>query len=207
MTTATNTHGPGTGKPSRRDVLIVASGAFAAAGSAATLWPFVQQMNPDAATRALANIEVDLAPIKPGQAITVLWRGKSVFIRHRTPAEIDEARNVSVKALIDRNARTSGLADAAPATDDNRTKPDRAQWLVVVGVCTHLGCIPQGQRMSEQRGDWGGWFCSCHGSQYDVSGRVRKGPAPENLAVPPYHFVTDTLIEIGRLSTDGPTVV
>ncbi len=189
--------------PTRRDVLTVGSGAFAAVGAAATIWPLVQQMNPDAATLALANVEVDLTPLKPGQAITVLWRGKPVFIRHRTPAEIQAARDVAIKSLMDRAARMAGLPDEALAIDDNRTKPDHARWLVVVGVCTHLGCVPQGQRLNEKRGDWGGWFCSCHGSQYDTAGRVRQGPAPANLDVPPYHFVSDTLIEIGRLKRDA----
>ena len=187
----------------RRDFLVVTAGAFAAVGAAATLWPLAQQMNPDATTRALANIEVDLAQIRPGQAITVLWRGKSVFVRHRTPAEIAEAEAVRLPDLLDPLARTAGQPEDAPATDARRTKPGRAQWLIVVGVCTHFGCVPQGQRMGEKRGAWGGWFCSCHGSQYDTAGRVRKGPAPANLEVPPYHFVHDTLIEIGRLSREG----
>lgn len=201
MTTFTRAGLPPT--PTRRDVLTIASGAFAAVGAAATLWPLVQQMSPDAATQALANVEVDIAPVKPGQAITVLWRGKPVFIRHRTAAEIEQARAVDVRTLIDRTAKAAGVGEDAPATDVNRTKPDRQQWLVVVGVCTHFGCVPQGQSMTEKRGAFGGWFCSCHGSQYDTSGRVRVGPAPANLTVPPYHFISDTLLEIGRLSREG----
>lgn len=191
---------------SRRDVLMVASGAFAGVGALATLWPLMQQMNPDATTLALANVEVDLKPVAVGQSITVMWRGKAVFIRHRTPAEIETARAVSVADLkIDKKARMAGLAEDAPATDANRVKPGRPEWLVVVGVCTHLGCIPQGQKLGQQRGDYGGWFCSCHGSQYDGAGRVRVGPAPANLEVPPFHFVNDTTIEIGRLARPAAT--
>ncbi|MFM9940187.1 MAG: ubiquinol-cytochrome c reductase iron-sulfur subunit [Hyphomicrobiaceae bacterium] len=189
----------------RRDVLMVASGAFAAVGAAASLWPLLQQMNPDATTLALANIEVDLAPVALGQSITVMWRGKAVFIRHRTPAEIDASAAVTADKLIDKKARMAGRPEDAAASDANRVKPGRPQWLVVVGVCTHLGCVPQGQRLGERRGDHGGWFCSCHGSQYDAAGRVRVGPAPANLEVPPYHFITDTVIEIGRLSRPAAT--
>lgn len=190
----------------RRDVLTVAAGAFAAVGAAATLWPLARQMSPDAATLALANIEVDLAPVKVGQAISVMWRGRPVFIRHRTAAEIAAAQSVDVRTLIDRRAGMAGLAEDAPATDANRTKPEHPEWLVLVGVCTHLGCVPQGQRLNEKRGDYGGWFCSCHGSQYDTAGRVRIGPAPANLQAPAYYFVSDTLIEVGRLSRDGSSV-
>lgn len=190
---------------SRRDVLMVASNAFAGIGAAACLWPLVQQMNPDATTLALANIEVDLGPVAVGQSITVMWRGKAVFIRHRTPAEIEAAKAIKVADLaIDKKARMAGLPEDAPAVDANRIKAGHEQWLVVVGVCTHLGCIPQGQKLGTQRGNYGGWFCSCHGSQYDTAGRVRVGPAPANLEVPPYHFVSDTLIEIGRLSRPPP---
>lgn len=191
---------------SRRDVLMVASGAFAGVGALATLWPLMQQMNPDATTLALANIEVDLKPVAEGQSITVMWRGKAVFIRHRTAAEIEASQKVTVSDLtIDKKARTAGVPEDAPAVDANRVKPGKPQWLVVVGVCTHLGCIPQGQKLGQQRGNFGGWFCSCHGSQYDTAGRVRVGPAPANLEVPPYHFVTDTLIEIGRMTRPAAT--
>ena len=185
---------------SRRDVLLVAGSAFAAIGAAASLWPLVQQMNPDATTLALANIEVDVTQVKPGQAISAMWRGKPVFIRHRTAPEIAREAEAVVARLIDKRARAAGTPDDADASDANRTKAGRPEWLVVLGVCTHLGCVPQGQKLNEKRGDFGGWFCSCHGSQYDASGRVRVGPAPENLPVPPWHFVTDTQIEIGRLS-------
>lgn len=195
-----------TGVSTRRDFLAVSAAAFASVGAAAALWPAIDQMNPDASTRALASIEVDVSSVRPGQSITVLWRGKPVFIRHRTPSEIAKARASDVQLLIDPVARMAGLPVSARATDGNRTKPDQPAWLVVVGVCTHLGCIPQGQRMSEKRGDWGGWFCSCHGSQYDTSGRVRQGPAPQNLDVPPYHFLGSSLLEVGRLERDGPLV-
>lgn len=191
---------------SRRDVLMVASGAFAGIGAAASLWPLMQQMNPDATTLALANIEVDLTPVAVGQSITVMWRGKAVFIRHRTAAEIEASQKVAVADLtIDKKARMAGIPEDAQAIDANRIKPGYPQWLIVVGVCTHLGCIPQGQKLGQQRGSYGGWFCSCHGSQYDTAGRVRIGPAPANLEVPPYHFVSGTLVEIGRLSRPAAT--
>jgi ubiquinol-cytochrome c reductase iron-sulfur subunit len=170
-------------EPDRRDFLILAGGAFAAVGGALSLWPFIDQMNPDAGALALASIEVDIAPIKEGQAITVLWRGKPVFIRHRTPEEIKTAEDTDINTLRD------------PQADDKRVK--RPEWLIVVGVCTHLGCVPQGQKPSEPRGQYGGWFCPCHGSEYDTSGRIRRGPAPLNLAVPEYVFESDTLVKIG----------
>ncbi len=162
----------------RRDFLFLATGAFGAVGGAAFVWPLINQMNPDAGTLAMASIELDLSTVKEGQAITVLWRGKPVFVRHRTAAEIDAAKKVPMADLKD------------PASDESRaTKP---QWLVMVGVCTHLGCVPLGQA-----GDFGGWFCPCHGSHYDTSGRIRKGPAPKNLEVPSYAFLSDTKIKIG----------
>ena len=181
----------------RRDFLVVAASAFAAVGGAATLWPLIQQMNPDASTQALASIEIDVAPIQEGQAITVMWRGKPVFIRHRTKQEIESARAVELSALPDRSARNESLPESAPATDANRTKAGKAQWLVMVGICTHLGCIPKGQGLSDVKGDYNGWFCVCHGSHYDTAGRIRRGPAPRNLDVPAYEFLTDTMIKIG----------
>ena len=181
----------------RRDFLTIMAGTWAAVGAAATLWPLVQQMNPDATTEALASIEVDLAPIKEGQAITVMWRGKPVFIRHRSRAEIDAAAKADMRDLIDAVARNEALPERAPATDANRVKKDKATWLVLVGICTHLGCIPKGQTIADTKGDYGGWFCPCHGSHYDTSGRIRKGPAPRNLDVPVYEFVSDTKIKIG----------
>ncbi|HZT47861.1 MAG TPA: ubiquinol-cytochrome c reductase iron-sulfur subunit [Hyphomicrobiaceae bacterium] len=184
-------------EPNRRDFIVIAAQAFAGVGAAVALWPFIHQMNPDASTQALASIEVDLTPIKEGQAITVSWRGKPVFIRNRTPEEIKKAAEVKVADLSDTSARNDSLPEKAPATDANRTKKGHENWLVLVGICTHLGCIPKGQSLSDSRGDFGGWFCPCHGSHYDTAGRIRKGPAPRNLEVPPYSFVSDTKIKIG----------
>ena len=181
----------------RRDFLVLAGNTFAAVGGAAVLWPFVQQMNPDASALALSSIEVDLAPIKQGQAVTVMWRGKPVFIRNRTPDEIKQAQAVDVKTLTDGNARNGALPENTPAIDEDRVKKGKENWLVLVGVCTHLGCIPKGQSIADAKGDFGGWFCPCHGSHYDTSGRVRKGPAPRNLDVPVYTFLSDTKIKIG----------
>jgi ubiquinol-cytochrome c reductase iron-sulfur subunit len=167
--------------PTRRDFLFVATGAVAAVGAAAAVWPLVSQMNPDAATIAAgAPIEVDLAPIAEGQDIKVFWRGKPIYVSHRTKKQIDEARSVAVSSLPD------------PQSDESRVKPGHDQWLVVIGICTHLGCIP-----IAHEGNYDGFFCPCHGSQYDSSGRIRQGPAPLNLAVPPYTFVSDTKIQIG----------
>ncbi len=184
-------------EPNRRDFIVIAAQAFAGVGAAVALWPFIHQMNPDASTQALASIEVDLTPIKEGQAITVSWRGKPVFIRNRTPEEIKKAAEVKVADLSDTSARNDSLPEKAPATDANRTKKGHENWLVLVGICTHLGCIPKGQSLSDSRGDFGGWFCPCHGSHYDTAGRITKGPAPRNLEVPPYSFVSDTKIKIG----------
>jgi len=183
--------------PQRRDFLIIAGNAFAAVGAASLIWPFVQQMNPDAGAKALASIEVDLSPIQQGQAITVMWRGKPVFIRNRTPEEIEAAKKVPLNELVDEAARNENVEADARATDENRTLKGHENWLVMVGVCTHLGCIPKGQTLSDAKGDYGGWFCPCHGSHYDTAGRIRKGPAPRNLEVPTYEFVSDTKIKIG----------
>ena len=176
----------------RRDFLLIATGAMAAVGTVFAAWPFVAQMNPDASALALASIEVDLAGIEPGQSITVMWRGKPVFIRNRTEAEVQGAREVPLDDLKDPLARNANLPEDAPATDENRAMADQQQWLIQVGVCTHLGCVPLGQQ-----GDFGGWFCPCHGSHYDTAGRIRKGPAPENLLIPPLAFISDTQIRIG----------
>ena len=165
-------------EPTRRDFLYLATGAFAAVGAANVVWPLIDQMNPDASVKALASIEIDLSAIDIGQSITVSWRGKPVFIRRRTQKEIVEARSVSFNTLPD------------PQGDEMRVT--REEWLVMVGICTHLGCVPLGQS-----GDFNGWFCPCHGSHYDTSGRIRKGPAPKNLEIPPYEFVGDTRIKIG----------
>jgi ubiquinol-cytochrome c reductase iron-sulfur subunit len=165
----------------RRDFLYVATGAVGAVGAAATLVPLISQMNPDASTIAAgAPIDVDLSPIADGQIIKVFWRSKPIFIFHRTKKEIEEARSVNVNSLPD------------PEPDQKRVKEGHDQWLVMVALCTHLGCVPVGDA-----GDFGGWFCPCHGSEYDTSGRIRKGPAPKNLVVPPYQFLSDTVIQIG----------
>ncbi|MDJ0512661.1 MAG: ubiquinol-cytochrome c reductase iron-sulfur subunit [Methyloceanibacter sp.] len=183
--------------PSRRDVMMVAAGAFAAIGGAAILWPLLDQMNPDASTLSLATIEVDLAPVETGQAITVMWRGKPIFIRNRTAEEVEAAKEVKLDELPDKLARNANLADTAPATDENRGAADKEAWLVMIGICTHLGCIPQGQAVGSDKGEYGGWYCPCHGSAYDTAGRIRKGPAPENMYIPPYAFISDTKIKIG----------
>ena len=179
-------------EPTRRDFIFIATGAMAAVGTAAAVWPFIAQMNPDASVRALSTVDVDLAPVAEGQAITIKWRGNPVFIRHRTPKEIEESRSVKVDQLPDPVARNENLADNAPATDDNRVPKDKPQYLVMMGVCTHLGCVPLGTS-----GDYDGWFCPCHGSHYDTAGRIRRGPAPQNLPIPPLAFISDTNIRIG----------
>ena len=166
---------------SRRDFLYIATGAVAAVGAAAAAWPLIAQLNPDASTVAAgAPIEVDLGPIAEGQVIKVFWRSKPIFISHRTKKEIEEARKVDVARLPD------------PQPDDKRVKPGHDQWLVLIGICTHLGCIP-----IAHQGAYDGFFCPCHGSVYDTSGRIRSGPAPSNLPLPPYEFVSDTKIKIG----------
>lgn len=170
---------------SKRDFLYLTVGATAAIGAASMGWAFIDTMNPAADVLALSSTEVNIAPIEPGQAVTVMWRGKPVFIRRRTQIEIEEADNVKVSDLRD------------PQSDDARTQEGHREWLVVVGICTHLGCVPLGQKPSEVRGEFGGYFCPCHGSHYDTSGRIRKGPAPTNLAVPDYEFTSDTVIKIG----------
>ncbi len=179
-------------EPTRRDFLYIATGAVAAVGGAVTLWPFIAQMNPDASTLAQASTEVDISPIVEGQAITIKWRGKPVFVRHRTQKEIDEAKAVPMAELIDTNARNPNLPTTAEATDPNRAAAGKENWLIMIGICTHLGCVPIGQS-----GDFGGWLCPCHGSHYDTAGRIRKGPAPENLHIPPFEFTNDTTIRIG----------
>ncbi len=165
----------------RRDFLYIATSAVAAVGAAAAVWPLVAQMNPDGSTIAAgAPIDVDLAPIAEGQIIKVFWRSKPIFIFHRTKRDIDLAREVPVASLPD------------PAPDSERVKAGHEQWLVVIGICTHLGCIPLAHQ-----GNYDGWFCPCHGSQYDSAGRIRQGPAPANLYLPPYKFTSDTKIQIG----------
>jgi ubiquinol-cytochrome c reductase iron-sulfur subunit len=165
-------------EPNRRDFINIAAGAAAAGAGVAALWPFIDQMNPSADTLALASIEFDVTKVPAGQEVAVKWRGKPVFVRHRTPQEIAAAR------------KDNGGKDPEP--DSERVKPGKEQYLIVIGVCTHLGCVPLfGQ------GAYGGWFCPCHGSTYDTSGRIRSGPAPKNLVVPDYAFTTDTKVKIG----------
>ena len=179
-------------EPTRRNFLYVATGTVGAVGVVSLAWPFVDQMNPDASTRALASIEVDISAIEEGQAITVKWRGKPVFIRNRTAKEIEEGKNVLLADLKDTDARNQNHL-GEEATDANRSAgSDKENWIVMIGSCTHLGCVPVGTA-----GDFGGWFCPCHGSHYDTAGRIRKGPAPENLAIPVYSFISDTKIKIG----------
>jgi ubiquinol-cytochrome c reductase iron-sulfur subunit len=169
--------------PTRRDFLSIAATAFAGVGAAIAVWPLIDSMNAAKDTLALSTTEVDLAPVQLGQRLTVKWRGNPVFIDHRTPDEIKAANAVDVASLRD------------PQTDSERVK--KPEWLVMVGVCTHLGCVPLGQKPTDNRGEYGGWFCPCHGSQYDTSGRIRQGPAPKNLEIPKYDFTSDTTIKIG----------
>lgn len=166
--------------PSKRDFVTVAAGSVAAVGTACTIWPFIDSMNPSADVLAMASIEVDISGVLPGHTMTVKWRGKPVFITNRTSEEIEEARNIEISKLPD------------PQDDKDRVKEGKDQWLVTIGICTHLGCVPL-----DNQGDFDGWFCPCHGSHYDTSGRIRKGPAPRNLDIPPYEFISDTKIKIG----------
>jgi len=165
-------------KVKRRDFIFTATYAVGAVGVAATVWPLVDQMNPDASVKALASTEVDVSTVEPGKTITVLWRGKPVFIKRRTQNEINEARSVRMEDLPD------------PEKDEDRAK--NPEWLVMLGVCTHLGCVPL-----NDKGDYNGWFCPCHGSHYDTSGRIRKGPAPTNMSIPNYEFLENNIIKIG----------
>jgi ubiquinol-cytochrome c reductase iron-sulfur subunit len=186
---------------SKRDFLYIATGAVAAVGAGMVAWPLINQMNPDASVKALATVEVDLAPVVEGQAITIKWRGNPVFIRHRTKVEIDAAKAVKMDELIDKAARSANVKDGDLATDENRVVGGKEQFLVMMGVCTHLGCVPIGNEgefaVVEGNAKTGGWYCPCHGSHYDTAGRIRKGPAPENLPVPQYAYISDTKIRIG----------
>ncbi len=182
-----HSHSPSTGNSekyedgtTRRDFMMLTASALGAVGACAVAWPFVNSMNPSADVLALASIEVDLSPVKPGQSIKVKWRGVPVFIRHRTAEDIELSKAVAMSDLKD------------PQSDEARVQKGHEQWLVMVGVCTHLGCIPLGDA-----GDYKGWFCPCHGSHYDTAGRIRKGPAPKNLTVPQYTFLSDNRIKIG----------
>ena len=168
---------------SKRDFLVVSTYALAGVGAASFVWPLIDQMNPAADTLALASTEIDLSSLEEGQSITVKWRGKPVFVRHRTPDEIKQAKEVLIDDMRD------------PQVDADRVANEK--YIVLVGVCTHLGCVPLGQKTGDIKGQYGGWFCPCHGSHYDHSGRIRKGPAPTNLEVPYYKFLSDTLIRIG----------
>ena len=165
-------------KTNRRDFIFTASYALGAVGVGAAVWPLIDQMNPDASVKALASTEVDISGVERGQSITVLWRGKPVFIRRRTDEEIAKAKEVNLEEL------------KHPEKDEDRAKDP--EWLVMLGVCTHLGCVPLGDK-----GEYGGWFCPCHGSHYDTSGRIRKGPAPQNMEIPKYEFVNSNTIKIG----------
>ena len=167
----------------RRDFLYLSSITVGGVGMAAFMWPFIKSMNPAEDTLALGTTEVDISNVNEGQSITVKWRGMPVFIRKRTQEEINEANNIDIASLRD------------PMKDGERVQ--KPEWLILVGICTHLGCVPLGQKATDTKGEYNGWFCPCHGSHYDTSGRIRKGPAPDNLAVPPYTFISDTKIKIG----------
>ena len=176
----------------RRDFLYYATAGVGAVAVGAAVWPLAHQMNPSADVQALSSIRVDVSPIEVGTQLTVKWLGKPVFIRRRTPEEIEYARGVPLTDLVDQNAENSNLPPDSPATDENRALSENGEWLVMMGVCTHLGCVPLGDA-----GDFNGWFCPCHGSHYDSAGRIRKGPAPRNLPVPVAQFVDDTTIQLG----------
>jgi ubiquinol-cytochrome c reductase iron-sulfur subunit len=172
----------------RRDFINIAAVSFAGVGGAALLYPLVNQMNPSADVLALASVEVDISSIQPGQAVKTIFRKQPLFIRQLTPKEIQEANAVDVKSLRD----PQSLAD--------RTRPGKPQWLITMGVCTHLGCVPLGAGEGENRGPFGGYFCPCHGSAYDTAARIRKGPAPKNLEVPDYVFKSDTVVTVGEVA-------
>jgi ubiquinol-cytochrome c reductase iron-sulfur subunit len=198
MAETAGAHGAGTeggdhgDEATRRDFLVLTAGAFSVVGGAIAIWPFINSMNPAADVLAAGGpVDVDLAPLQEGQAITVIWRGEPMFVRYRTPAEIEQAREVPLDDLPD------------PQTDESRIKPGHDQYLVVRGICTHLGCVPLGQKQGDDRGQFGGWYCPCHGSHYDTSGRIRRGPAPQNLVVPPYMFAEEQKVVIGEEGEEG----
>ncbi len=188
-----DTHSETLGEPTRRDFLYLTTGMAGAVGAVSVAWPFIDQMRPDASTLALASIEVNVGALQPGMSLTVKWRGKPVFIRNRTQKEVEEANGVALTDLKDPVARNANLPADATATDIDRSAgKGKENWIVMIGSCTHLGCVPLGQA-----GDFGGWFCPCHGSHYDTAGRIRKGPAPMNLAIPTFAFASDTVLRIG----------
>jgi len=170
-------------KETRREFLYLAAAGMGGIGAISVAWPFIDSWNPAADTLALSSVDVNLEAVEVGQSITVTWRGKPVFIRRRTAEEIKEAESVELLDLRD------------PQPDSERVQ--KTEWLIMVGICTHLGCVPLGQKVTDPKGDYGGWFCPCHGSHYDTSGRIRKGPAPANLIVPEYEFTEDTMIRLG----------
>jgi ubiquinol-cytochrome c reductase iron-sulfur subunit len=182
---AAATHHAASGDLTKRDFLQLITGAGALIGAGAIAWPLIDSMNPSKDVLALSSVDVDLTPVTEGMGITIVWQGKPIFVRHRTAVEIKEAQDVPLSQLIE------------PQADSARVKPGHDQWIILIGICTHLGCVPLGNKPSDPRGDWGGWFCPCHGSQYDTSGRVRHGPAPLNLYLPPYAFESDTKIKVG----------
>jgi ubiquinol-cytochrome c reductase iron-sulfur subunit len=183
--------------PTRRDFITVSAVAFVAVGSGVAMWPLIDQMNPHPGTPPPERCTVDLAPIEPGQAVTVRWRGQPVFVRHRTSAEIERARSVRLGSLKDPYARNAVLPARAPAHDENRTLAEHPEWLVVIGLCTHMNCVLTASDPALRGADDEGWFCRCHAARFDLAGRVQSGPATTNLAVPPYRFVTPSKIEIG----------
>ncbi|MEM9494744.1 MAG: ubiquinol-cytochrome c reductase iron-sulfur subunit [Pseudomonadota bacterium] len=182
-------------EPTRREFIHILAAGVAGGGAVAAAWPLVSQMNPDASVLALSTKEVDLSAVEVGQAIKVIWQGKPVFLRRRTPEEIAEAEATPMAELKDPLARNDNLPANDSAIDANRRI--NAEWMILIGVCTHLGCIPLGTAEGENRGEYNGWFCPCHGSHYDIAGRIRKGPAPDNLPIPPYEFLSDTVVKIG----------
>lgn len=185
MSITNNTASPQESAVNRRDFIHIAAGATGAVGAALAVWPFIHQMNPARDTLALATVEVDISSLEAGSAVLIKWRGKPVFIRHRTEEELTALNDVNVSQLPDRQ------------TDAERALKGNEKFLVVVGVCTHLGCIPSGTNSGDVKGDFDGWFCPCHGSHYDASGRIRKGPAPRNLDVPVASLISDSVILIG----------
>lgn len=182
-----------TAEPTRRDFLYIATGMAGVVGAAGLAWPFIDQMRPDASTLAAASIEVDVSSLQEGSSLTVKWRGKPVFIRNRTAKEVADGKDTNLGDLKDPIARNANLPAESQATDLARSAGEgKENWLVMIGVCTHLGCVPLGDA-----GIFGGWFCPCHGSTYDTAGRIRSGPAPENMHIPPFAFTSDTVIRIG----------